>query len=192
MVNDGVIKAIEYLDLQRMPTSTEIKFLAQQGHTYAIGLDSAITRNGGYINIANELFVGRKDSTTGKGLYWEERAVKLLHERGYSNIERMPRKHTYDILLNDRIKIDVKASKIIRGKGEDKTHVFRTKRKNATCDIYMAFAVDEDNSTEIYIIPALQVKVVTLVLNKNSKFYQYKNRWDILQNYDNALKAVGQ
>lgn len=110
-------------------------------------------------------------------------AVNILKNKNYS-VKRMSTKCHFDLLINECIRIDVKASKPYLLKGS-RIHTVGINKKYATCDLYLIFALDEKNNPErTFIIPGCNLKVRTLSFGKNSTYNIYLDKWDLLKIYD--------
>ena len=181
-------KTMDMLNIEHMPSRTEMKSALLND-----ALANKIARTGGFPFWANKLNIEEKESETRLGQSYEVKAMGLIEEKGFK-IDRMTTKYPFDLLVNNNIKVDVKVGKPgdIRG---SRVHTFRTAKKYATCDLYMIFALKEDEEIErLFIIPGSELKVVTLCIGRKSKYDKYINRWDLLKKYDNFynnLASIG-
>ncbi|WP_024834135.1 hypothetical protein [Ruminiclostridium josui] len=105
-IENEIKNVINALCIERMPTRKETEIVTKSN-----SLNCAICRTYKYSGWAKRLGLSiGNDSDTWFGKMYEEKATNSLMLLGYK-VERMPTKHPYDLLLNDAIKIDVKAAK---------------------------------------------------------------------------------
>ena len=110
LIKKGVMEVVKICELGRMPSRTEcIKFYGNHK------LANAITRrNGGWYTLAKELGLAIKESETYLGKTQENVVCQMLAKRGFE-VEKMPQTFPYDILVDNCVKIDVKASRLYKG-----------------------------------------------------------------------------
>jgi hypothetical protein len=172
------------LQIDRMPTRSEIFSVR-----FNDPLHNGIVRHGGYDYWAKKLGLLIKNSESKTGWKQEEVAIKLLENKGYS-VKAMSHRCPFDIMINDSVKIDVKASKpwVLKG---IRQHTFGINKKNPTCDIYMVFALDDFGGTErLFIIPSIELKLVTMCIGQKSKYNKFIDRWDFIDKYDSFYKTI--
>lgn len=110
-------------------------------------------------------------SCTGKGLYWEVHAQKLLGGRVMA-LESMNQPH--DIILDDGTLIDVKSSNIHRRKNSE---WWAFHGGNNSPDYYFCIGLREDTPERYFLIPcAVMPRVGASVPTSNaiSKYYTYE------------------
>lgn len=106
--------------------------------------------------MSGELGLPIKDSKTYFGKSQESVAAEMLISRGHS-VRHMSQNFPYDLLVDDAVKIDVKASHLYKGTAGD-FYTFNIEKQFATCDIYLLFTLSDDNSErEVYIVPSVFV-----------------------------------
>src|SRR5699024_10949465 len=128
-----------------------------------LDLQVAISKNGGFRYWAGTLKLDKQESASNKGLDHEDKAKSELRNRGFE-ADAMTNGHPYDLLVNGNVEVDVKVSSPHYYRG-DRTHAFRPSSKFSTCDIYICFALDDDDSIErLLIIPSKFLKVQTLCI----------------------------
>lgn len=173
------------LDINRMPTSSEILEHEEYEHAY----HNKIVRTGGYEVWARRLSLEFKDCETYMGKAYESIGLKILQERGYK-VENMSTGHPFDLLVNDNVKIDVKSSKPHHYNG-NRNHTFGIHKRYSSCDIYLFIALDEEGEIERQlVIPSAHLRVVTLCIGSNSKYNVYDKRYDFLNTYDSFYKSL--
>ena len=180
-IKEELIKVINALDINRMPTSNEIKLVTKNSK-----LTNAIKRHGGYLYWANEMGLSQAPGTTRLGMYGEEKIKEILELKGYK-VEKMSVKHPYDLLVNSNIKIDVKTARLYTSEHGNSYYTFNLEKKDPTCDIYIFYCVEIE---KILIIPSKFLRQTQLCISESSKYNRYTNRWDYLKIYDNFYKEV--
>jgi hypothetical protein len=181
-LKEEILKVINILNINRMPTVTELKNINKGGLACAIG------KHGGYEHWGNMLNLGHKKSETGLGLYYEKYFMSHVNY----NCEKMSTKFPYDILVEKCVKIDVKCGFLYHGK-QGNFYTFNLENKNARCDLYSCFCLNKDGDiTKKYIIPAIimQDKTQISIGEFNSKYDTYKNNFNLLQEYINFYNGI--
>lgn len=183
-VREEILKVKETLCLDRMPTRNEIIRV-----TNSYSLPSKISKTKGYYGWAKELNLKIKDSETTFGKEQEFYIKTELENMGYK-VDKMAQNYPYDLLLNDNIRIDVKASRLYKGEAGD-YYTFNLYKKYATCDIYICLCYSEDKQLEkTLIIPAHKLKITQLSIGKTSVYDKYKDRYDLIDKYDLFYQEV--
>lgn len=177
-IEKEIKNVINALCIERMPTRKETVIVTKSN-----SLNCAICRTYKYSGWAKRLGLSiGNGSDTWFGKMYEEKATNLLMLLGYK-VERMPTKHPYDLLLNDAIKIDVKAAKpYVQKNTGNKYHTYNLEKRNPTCDIYLLFALDD--TERIFIIPSLFVNQTQIGIGKDSKYNKFMDRWDYIKKFD--------
>lgn len=166
----------------RMPSANELR---ERG---ANPLAVAVSRRGGFYAWADRLGLNVKDSETLRGIDAEHKTAEHLESLGFA-VDLTTVKAPYDLLVNARVRIDVKSAKYgdyVNSKtgGHVRGFVFRPKPE-PTCDLYILCGVGEDS--EIlwrYYVPAEEARIQTLTITPTGKKYA-----KYLENID-ALKAM--
>jgi hypothetical protein len=181
---DKIKYVMESLNVNTMPSRNEI--------IQIIGNDSLhnkIVRTGGYQLWANKLNLELKDSETKTGWNYEKYAIELLENKNYK-VQRMTTGYPFDLLINNNIRIDIKSGSAYLLKGS-RCHTFGINKRYATCDLYLIFALSEQQKLErSFIIPANMLRVVTMSIGEISKYNKYINRWDLIDEYDKFYKEL--
>ena len=185
-IERGINEVRDALMLDRMPSSTEIK--VYYGNSRLV---NAITKNGGFRHWAEKLGLEPKDTSTNFGYKHEERVKELLEERGYT-CEMTSTKHPYDLLINGCVKADVKTARISKVKDCDR-HTFYLAKQQQTCDVYIVVCLDDnDEMKKLYVVPAhvMHGKTQLSPGTKHSKYNQYLNRWDIIDQLSRTFEEI--
>jgi hypothetical protein len=132
-----------------------------------------------------------KDSESLFGKKYEQLVRDILIEKGH-DAELTSMKFPYDILVNRRVKIDVKAGRIVKTKGCD-YYTFNLEKSKQTCDIYAVVTLNKDDEiSKIYIIPAsiMSGKTQLSIGIMSSRYDKYIDRWDLIETIDNAFESI--
>lgn len=181
MIKQELIKIMEALDINRMPTSVEIKLVTKDSK-----LINAIRRHGGFLYWANQLDIGQAPGTTRLGMIGEEKIKLTLESKGYI-VDKMSIKHPYDLLVNSYIKVDVKTAKLYTNTKGSSYYTFNLEKSNPTCDIYIFYCVGVE---KVLIIPSKFLKQTQLSIGEDSKYNKYIDRWDYLEKYNKFYKDI--
>jgi len=179
LIKNKIYEVMRVLDIDRMPSASETE-LIMRDHS----LSNKIAKTGGFTKWANKLGLQIKESQTQLGCRFEDKASELIENKGYT-VEKMSVKYPFDLLINGTIRIDVKSAKAYLVHGS-RVHTVGINKKYATCDLYLIFALDEDENIErTFIIPGCDLKVTSMNFGKDSIYNIYLDRWDLIKKYDN-------
>lgn len=183
-IKQGILNVMNALNITRMPTRKEINMVVKN-----YSLSCAIARSKGYYGWAKELNLPIKYSETTLGKQNEYDIKTKLENLGYE-VEKMKQNYPFDLLVNKNVKIDVKASKLYKGPAGD-FYTFNLEKKYASCDIYIAICLAENNNIEkLLIIPASKLKITQLSVGKKSKYDIYKDNYKVINLYDDFYKEL--
>src|SRR5690606_31768682 len=183
MIRTELLACIRELNLDRMPTSTELKYLGRND------LHCKVARTKNYRGWADHLGLAVKESDTVMGQNNEKIISDMLLQLGH-RVERMTTKHPYDLLVNDVLKVDVKACTPTYVRGS-RVHTFGLSKKIPTCDLYICLGYNERMDIErLLVIPSHLVRIVTLCIGKQSKYDRFQERWDYIEKYSEFYKGV--
>lgn len=183
-VKSEILKCMDILGLDRMPTSDELKGLGR------MDLHNKISRTKKYSGWAEVIGLERKSSETTFGQHFEDLVCNMLMDKGHS-VERMTTRHPYDLLINGSVKADVKAGTAYLLRGKSRIHSFLINKKEPTSDLYVVLALDEIHEIErLFIIPSHRLKLRMLNIGANSKYNNFIDRWDYFDKYTSFHQAV--
>ncbi len=186
-IKRGVLNVVFACGLDRMPSQKEcINYYGDYRLTNAVS-----KRYGGWYALAKELGLPIKKSETYLGKIQETNACEMLIAKGF-DVEKMPQNFPYDILVDNCVKIDVKASHLYRGK-QGNFFTFNLEKKYATCDIYILLTLnDKEEITNTFIVPSKFVMNNTQISigEYKSKYHKFKDRWDYISNLSGYLASV--
>lgn len=172
------------LNIDRMPSNSECKLV-----TGNCALSNAIRRSGGFYWLANHMGLNIKDSETKTGKKFEKLAREILEDKNYK-VQDMSVKYPFDLLVNDRIRVDVKVGRPYLSRNS-RVHTIGINKKYATCDLYMVFALDEKDKPErTFLIPGCDLRVTSLNFGKDSIYNIYLDRWDLIERYDKFYSGL--
>ena len=183
-IKDGIMNVVNGFELDRMPSRAEVRRYYNDER-----LTNAITkRPGGWARVASELGLKIKESETYFGKRHEHIAGEKLKSIGYEVVQ-MPQNFPYDLLINDAIKLDVKVSRLYRGK-HGNFYSFNLEKPYTTCDILLLITLEDNNAIkDYYIVPSAFVPKNSQISmgQHKSKYDKYKDRWDYLERYDKFI-----
>lgn len=184
-IKEKILEVKNGLGIDRMPSMKE----TEQFYNNSC-LTSAISHRRGWRRYAEELGLEIKKSETEFGKTNESFINDLLKHKGYST-QRMPQNHPYDILVNNNIKVDVKASRLYRGKNGS-FYSFNLEKEYPTCDVFVLVAIDDYDNKKMYVLPSAIVSGQNQISvgSKNSKYNIYIDRWDYIDSFDRFYKKL--
>lgn len=184
-VKEEILEVKKVLNLKRMPTRKEIETVTGNN-----SLTSRISRTKGYYGWAKELNLNVKESETTFGKKYEYIVKDFLEELGY-NVEKMPQNYSFDLLINNFVKIDVKVAKPYTSLDNSIWHTFNLYKKYAYCDIYIALCLDNNENIEkMLIIPSSKCQIKQLSVGKKSKYDIYDYQLKYIDNYINFYNSL--
>ena len=182
-----ILEVVAAEGLGRMPSRSECE--AYYNNT---SLTNAVSRSIGWYALAKEIGLPIKDSDTYFGKLHEENAQKELSAMGY-DVRRMSQNFPYDLLINGCVKVDVKASRLFKGKMGN-FYAFNLEKPFCTCDIYLLYCLNDDGTqNDTLIIPSKFVAFNTQISVGETKsvYHKYSHRWDYIQIFCDFNSSVG-
>lgn len=186
LIKERVLEVKTALSLDRMPSRSECVH-----YFHNESLVNAISRRKKWYQLASELGLKVKDSETYFGKSQEANTAEMLVSLGFS-VRKMPQNFPYDLLVDDCVKVDVKASHLYHGPNGD-FYTFNLDKQFATCDIYILFALGDDCEQRTFVVPSkfviAQTQISMGVLK--SKYHKFENRWDFISSLSDFWSEVG-
>lgn len=186
-IKQEIQKVVSFYGLERMPSRKECnEYYGNFCLTNAVS-----KRRGGWYGLAAELNLPIKKSETLFGKIQEGIVCDMLASKGFK-AERMSQNFPYDILVDDCVKIDVKASHLYHGK-QGNFFTFNLEKKYATCDVYVLLALDEnDNAINYFIIPSkFVIKNTQISIGEHvSKYHRFRERWDYISLLSKCFASI--
>ena len=176
LIKEKVLEVKEALGLDRMPSQKEC-----ENYFHNSALTNAISKRCGWYKLAEELGLPIKESETLFGKRYERIAFEMLQAEGFE-VRRMNQNFPYDLLVDHCVKVDVKASKLYKGKNGS-FYSFNLEKDFATCDFYILLAVGEDGEIKRTMIVPSGFVVANNQISvgvKRSKYHKFTNRWDLI------------
>lgn len=184
-IKNGIKEVMGKLNIITMPTSVDIN--KANGNS---ALSNAIARHGGFEGWANKLGLEQSNCETRLGLKGEYFIKETLESKGYE-VEKMSVKHPYDLLVNNCIKVDVKTAKKYISMCNSEYYTFNLEKKNPTCDIYILVCLNNNEDvTEIYIIPSIKLNQTQIAIGKETKYACYKDKWEYVDTFSEFYKLL--
>lgn len=177
LVKQKVLEVMEALKLDRMPSRSEC-----ESYFHGTGLTNAISRRYGWYNLAEKLGISVKDSQSRFGKSYETLATEMLQAMGFE-VRRMSQNFPYDLLVDNCVKIDVKASRLYRGK-QGNFYSYNLEKPFATCDFFILLAVnDDDTINRKMVVPSNQVIANNQISvgEHRSKYHRFTDRFDLIE-----------
>ena len=175
-IKNQILEVVNGMELKRMPSRKECE---QYFHNCALA--NAITKRGGWRHWADELGLPVKESETYFGKTQEAVIAEFLTASGFE-VRRMPQNFPYDLLVDDCVKIDVKAAHLYQGKTGN-FYTFNLEKPFMTCDVYVLCALDFNNEiVKTYVVPSKFVfsnTQISIGVTK-SKYDRFVDNWDCI------------
>jgi hypothetical protein len=185
LIATEIYKVMKSLNIDRMPSNQEIKIVTKNNK-----LANAIRRHGGFYYWADKLGIPVKECETKLGKKYESILKKYMETQGWE-AEQMGARHPYDLLINENIKIDVKASKRYYYSDQNYYYTFNLEKKNPTCDIYVCFCLDDNEGFDkVLIIPSKFLHKTQLSIGIESIYDKYIDRWDLIDKYNEFYRKL--
>ena len=185
-IKNEIYEVIDFLGIQRMPSRQEIEDYYSNS-----SLTNKISKTGGLYKWAKILGLEVKKSDTKLGIQYEQTIKEKLEKIGFT-CELTSIRHPYDILVNGRVKIDVKVENISKVRGYD-VYSFRLEKRMQTCDLYVAICLDEKKQMKkTYVIPSsiMSGKCQLCIGVWKSKYDVFLEGWDLINDFDIAMKKI--
>lgn len=176
-IKSEILKVQRVLCIDRMPTRSECEKVL--GDT---SLTNAVRRRFGWYHLAEIMGLPIKASETTTGKTVEAQVENMLKHRGY-RVKRMQQNFPYDLLVENCVKVDVKASRMYRGK-DASFYTFNLEKSCATCDFYVLVLLgDDDSILRTMVVPSCRVMFNSQISMglENSKYHAYTDRWDLIR-----------
>ena len=179
-IKTGIISAMQKLEIERMPTTSELK------NMHMGGLAIAISKYHGFEWWAEALMLPIKTSATGIGKKYEKKFADILYKKFRYQSQQMSTKFPYDILVEDLVKVDVKCGFAYTNSKTGTFYTFNLETVNMRSDFLACFCLKADKTIhKIYIIPAIvmQGKSQLSVGVISSKYDKFIERYDLISDY---------
>lgn len=156
------------------------------------GLSVAISRQGGIRRWSKVVGLPpAKCQNTEFGDKYELKAIEdIKQETGLDSI-LAPVRFPYDIYTDNTVKVDVKASRPMKGRNFD-VWSFNLEKKIPTCDLFIFYCITGKHEiAKRVIIPACVMSGIKQVgIGSKSKYDNYIERWDLINDYARFQKDM--
>jgi hypothetical protein len=180
-----ILEVIKSMGIDRMPTRSEIKRV-----TGNESLTNRIMKSGGFKEWSQKLNKSLKECETNFGNRYEE-LTKFRLGTWFKDVKRTSVRFPYDIIVNDKVKIDVKASRLFKGENGE-FYTFNLGSKYPKCDFYIAYCIgNNDVIQKVLVIPSfIMAGKSQLSVGINSIYDKYRERWDLIEKFESAFKDI--
>lgn len=185
-IKERVLEVVKNCELDRMPSQKEVETYYKD-----CCLTNAISKRMGWYKLADELGLSIKESDTYFGKKHEQLLAEKLMSEGYEVI-RMAQNFPYDLLVNNAVKIDVKASRLYRGQ-QGNFYSFNLEKPFTTCDLLVLLTINDDSTIKnYYIIPSSLVYRNTQISigEIKSKYDSFIDKWDYIEKFDEFYQEI--
>lgn len=181
-IEKGILYVVNQLKLDHFPTHTEMDSVIGNK-----SLSCVISKRQGSLYWAEKLGLTVKYSETSFGNRHEVIAINDIYENTNLNSIQTSSRHPYDLLVDNCVKIDVKAAKSFTNNSGVKAHSFNLEKREPTCDIFILYCLDDNEiPTKILVIPACSLLGQTQIgIGEKSKWDYYINKWNYITEYRN-------
>ena len=180
LIEQEIWKVVNELQLDHFPTHTEI--MQALGNK---GLAAKISKYKGTVYWAEKLGLTLKYSETSFGNKYEIEAINDIFENTGLHSVQTSSRHPYDLLVDNSVKIDVKAAKEFINNCNARAFSFNLEKREPTCDIFILYCLNDDETyNKVLIIPSCTLLGQTQVgVGKSSKWDFYVEKWNFITEY---------
>lgn len=145
-------------------------------------LSVAISKYGGLKYWSKRLGIPVKECESSFGNKFENIAIKEIERHSGLKAVYTNSRYPYDILVDDSVKVDVKASKLYHKTKYANVGCFNLEKKLQTCDVFIFYCLDDNgNAYKRLIIPSTTLSGQCQIgIGQQSKWNMYIDRWDII------------
>lgn len=174
-IEEGIKAVMATLLLDRMPSNSECKIA-----TNSLSLSNKIAKSGGFLFWAEKLGLEVKKSDSKTGWKYERLASAILAETGLCSVQ-MSVRHPYDLLVENSVKIDVKASNLYHSKSGS-FYSFNLEKQYPSCDIFILFCIGKFDNNNALIVPAHHCHVTHISVGEHSsKWDKFSGKWNFIR-----------
>lgn len=180
-------KIIKVSNIKYMPTHSVMR-----EYTGNHALSNAVRRYGGTEYWAKLLQLPYKECESTMGTHYERRCASYIESQLGYTAEAMKPRYPYDLLVDDAVKVDVKAGKCYHGQAGS-FYTFSLEKRAPTCDLFIAYCIRDDGEVhKIYVIPSSALTGLTQLSIgvHRSKYDRYLSAWEQLHKYTAFFKAA--
>ena len=180
-VEEEIKKVMGALGIKRMPSRSEVKLVETD-----LALSNKIAKTYGYYGWAEKLNLDIKESETQKAVDAEKEVAKMIKENTNLNSKQTSMKAPYDILVDSRVKVEVKYSDGYKNAFYS-ANLYDGLQK---ADILVFICRNEELGNKNLIIPSHHLQKKTqLSVGKKSQYDKFNNRWDYITKFNEFMKT---
>lgn len=182
-----VKKMMSQRNMETFPTHSEML-----NHFGNRSLLSAISKRGGTQKFANMMGIETKKCESKFGEKIEEVCSHQIEKNTSLKTKLTNSKYPYDILVQNAVKVDVKASVPFDNYGGTKYHTFNLEKKMQTCDVFVFYCMSKEFDIErTLIIPSFVLSGMSqLAVGSKSKYNKYIDSWQIIRKYFEFISSL--
>ena len=185
-IENEVRKTMSILNINYFPTHSEmIKLYGNRS------LTCAISKHGGTEYWSKKLNIPIKASETSFGDKYEKYAIEDIFRHTRLNSIQTSTRHAYDLLVNDCVKVDVKASSVNEGNnGDTQYYSYHLEKKEPTCDIFLFYGINNNGDIDkTLLIPSVALVGQTQIgfTVHESIWDWYRDKWQLIVEYYNFM-----
>lgn len=183
MIERELLKVIT--DTGRFPSSASLRQTGQ------CRLASVVASTKGFFGWAEYLGVPRNHSDSDTGWEGERKVKAILEEKGFKATRTEATNAPYDLLVNDRVRVDVKTARQVAyqqvaGNGWAAWHYRIGKRVPA--DVVILYQAD---TKACYVLPWWEVGHTNITISANSaKYARFKQAFHLITSMAQASKSI--
>jgi len=182
LIEKEIRNVMKSLNVERMPSKSECESVKS-----STALSNKIAKTYGFYGWAEKLGLEAKSSGTQKGLKTEKNVLKLIKENTGLNPDQTSVKSPYDILVNDKVKVEVKYSKGFKN-AYYTANLYNGLQK---ADVLVFICENEELGNKNLIIPSHLIQgLKQLSIGKTSRYDKYIDRWDYINMFDDFMKSI--
>lgn len=154
-------------------------------------LSNAVNKRGGIISWSERLGLPRVHSDSDTGWDGEKAVQTILESKGFGIERSSAVKAPYDLLINGNVRCDVKTAKQATynlNTGKPWSAWFYRIGKAVQSDIVILYRSDLN---DCFVLPWKEVGTTNITISPSSpKYGKFKDRFDIIESYDRAIKSI--
>jgi hypothetical protein len=165
--------------------------VAELGGLNRYDLSNAICKHGGSLFWSDKTGIPRRHSDSDTGWEGERAVLGLLKKHGFEVDERQGMKCPYDLIVNQRVRCDVKTARQATyglNTGEPWSAWFYRIGKAVQSDIVILYRSDLD---DCFVLPWWRVGETNITISPNSpKYNAFHNNFGLLRQYEVSIARL--
>jgi hypothetical protein len=185
---NAIREVVSAKNLDRMPSFSELRNYFQSS-----AITCAISRNGGVKKFSSLVMLPIKESETSFGNLCEDLSVAQIEDMTGLTAVRMTTRYPYDVLVNGKVKVDVKSGHLFATPNNRRFYSFNLEKRDQTCDVFVCYCISKENEIKkTYIIPSCAVSGKTqLSIGEIKSVYDvYLDDWGIISEYNDFMQST--